>query len=743
MVVLINAVIGTLIAWVLVRDDFPGKAVVNGLIDLPFALPTIVAGPDAPVALRTAQPLRHQRRLRPARHHPRAAVRDAALRGALRPAGAAGARPRDGGGRRLARRVDAHGAAADHPAEPGARDPRPAARWRSRAASASSGRSCSSPATSRTRPRSRPSTSSARSRRTSPRRPPRCAGVPARLLAGRADRASTSSAAACRATRSQHDRGHPSPPPRRRAPVPSDGPRRGPASCGCTVRGIALLYLLLLLVLPVAMVFLRTFEWGIDPFLKAISRPAFQSAFWLTVQITVITVPVTHGAGHRDRAGDRAAAVPRPGAAQRPGRPAVRAVAGGHRPVPVPGLRARTAPSARSWTASASRSSSRCPGMVLATIFVCLPFVIREVIPVLREIGTDQEEAAYTLGASHWRTFWRVTLPAIRWGVIYGIILTTARSLGEYGAVAIVSGKISGKTETLTVHVEERYLAFDLIGAYSAAIVLATLAVLVLIGMQVYQSGRLHRRRHSTDHDAAHVGHPGRRSHGHHRPPRDQAVRRASSPSTTSPWTSPTASLTALLGPVRAAARPRCCASSAGSRSPMTGTVELLGRDVTHVPPQQRGIGFVFQHYAPFKHMTVWDNVAFGLTIRKRPKAEIERKVKELLTLVQIGHSRRPVSLAAVGRPAAADGARPGARGRAQGAAARRAVRRARRARAQGAARLAAAAARRDARHDRVRDPRPGGGDGCRRPHRGHGQGPHRAGGDAPRRSTSTRPTSS
>jgi sulfate transport system permease protein len=146
--------------------------------------------------------------------------------------------------------------------------------------------------------------------------------------------------------------------------------------------------------------------------------------------------------------------------------------------------------------------------MILATLFVSLPFVVREVIPVLREIGTDQEQAAYTLGASRWATFWRVTLPAIRWGVIYGIILTTARSLGEYGAVAIVSGKISGKTETMTVHVEERYLAFDLIGAYSAAIVLATLAVLVLIGMQVYQSGRL-RRRQSADHHAASAADPG------------------------------------------------------------------------------------------------------------------------------------------------------------------------------------------------------------------------------------------
>jgi sulfate transport system permease protein len=150
------------------------------------------------------------------------------------------------------------------------------------------------------------------------------------------------------------------------------------------------------------------------------------------------------------------------------------------------------------------------PGMVLATIFVSLPFVVREVMPVLREIGTDQEEAAYTLGASQWRTFWRVTLPAIRWGVIYGIILTTARSLGEFGAVAIVSGKISGKSETLTTHVEERYLAFDLVGAYTASIVLATMALTVLLAMTAYQSGRFQRRR-SRD--------------GHQRPSADEAVR--------------------------------------------------------------------------------------------------------------------------------------------------------------------------------------------------------------------------
>ena len=104
------------------------------------------------------------------------------------------------------------------------------------------------------------------------------------------------------------------------------------------------------------------------------------------------------------------------------------------------------------------------PAMVIATIFVSLPFVAREVVPTLREIGDEQEQAARTLGASGWQTFRRITLPSIRWAVIYGVILTTARCLGEYGAVAVVSGRIQGQTETATLRVEERYDSFDLAG---------------------------------------------------------------------------------------------------------------------------------------------------------------------------------------------------------------------------------------------------------------------------------------
>jgi len=109
------------------------------------------------------------------------------------------------------------------------------------------------------------------------------------------------------------------------------------------------------------------------------------------------------------------------------------------------------------------------------------------VVPVLREIGDEQEEASATLGASSWQTFWRVTLPAIRWGVAYGVVLTMARALGEFGAVSVVSGRVIGKTESLTLHVEERYQSFDYVGAYAASVLLAMLAIATLVAMTVFR----------------------------------------------------------------------------------------------------------------------------------------------------------------------------------------------------------------------------------------------------------------
>ena len=125
------------------------------------------------------------------------------------------------------------------------------------------------------------------------------------------------------------------------------------------------------------------------------------------------------------------------------------------------------------------------PGMVLASIFVSLPFVVRETVPVLQEIGTEQEQAASTLGANAWQTFRRITLPAIRWGVAYGVVLTTARVLGEFGAVTIVSGSISGETETLPIFVQKQFDAFNDPGAYGASLLLALLALMTLLAMNL------------------------------------------------------------------------------------------------------------------------------------------------------------------------------------------------------------------------------------------------------------------
>ncbi len=130
------------------------------------------------------------------------------------------------------------------------------------------------------------------------------------------------------------------------------------------------------------------------------------------------------------------------------------------------------------------------PGIVLATIFVSLPFVAREVAPVLREIGDEQEQAAATLGANGWQTFRRITLPAIRWGLIYGVVLATARAIGEFGAVSVVSGKISGETETLTLLVEKRFQNFDLAGAYAASALLAVIALVTLVAMTLLNKRR-------------------------------------------------------------------------------------------------------------------------------------------------------------------------------------------------------------------------------------------------------------
>lgn len=128
------------------------------------------------------------------------------------------------------------------------------------------------------------------------------------------------------------------------------------------------------------------------------------------------------------------------------------------------------------------------PGIIMATAFVSLPLVVREVIPVLQEIGTEQEQAARSLGASATQTFWRITLPSIKWAVVYGVVLTLARSLGEFGAVKVVSGNVLGETRTATLAVEEKYLNFDQQGAYAIAFLLASVSVVAILIVSVLRA---------------------------------------------------------------------------------------------------------------------------------------------------------------------------------------------------------------------------------------------------------------
>ena len=249
------------------------------------------------------------------------------------------------------------------------------------------------------------------------------------------------------------------------------------------LRGVAFGYLAAILLGPLSLVFYRTFENGFGAAWDALSTPETINAFKLTLIITAIAVPLNTVFGIAC-----ALAIVR---RRFPGKGLVNAFVDlplALSPVVV-GLALFLLYGREGWFGFLGDHGIQIlfslPAMVIATIFVSLPFVAREVVPTLREIGDEQEQAARTLGANSWQTFWRITLPAIRWAVIYGVILTTARCLGEYGAVAVVSGRLQGETETATLRVEERYQSLDIAGAYAISIVLALIAVLVLVAMTV------------------------------------------------------------------------------------------------------------------------------------------------------------------------------------------------------------------------------------------------------------------
>lgn len=254
-----------------------------------------------------------------------------------------------------------------------------------------------------------------------------------------------------------------------------------------TLRFAALGYLALLLVIPVGLVLYRTFEPGPIAVWDSITTPAAVNAFWLTLEIAAIAVVLNTVLGVLT-----ALLLVR---SRFRGKWAIEALLDlpfAVSPVVI-GLSLILVYGRGGWLADLPfQVIFALPGMVLATVFVSLPFVAREVVPVLREVGDEQEQAAATLGASRWQTFWRITLPAIRWGVAYGVVLSTARAIGEFGAVSVVSGKVAGETVTLTLLVENRFQNFDLAGAYAASALLAVIALGTLLAMTLIKPRRDH-----------------------------------------------------------------------------------------------------------------------------------------------------------------------------------------------------------------------------------------------------------
>jgi len=246
------------------------------------------------------------------------------------------------------------------------------------------------------------------------------------------------------------------------------------------LRLVAVVYLAGLLVLPLGMILWRTFEHGPWPVWEALTSPYALHALWLTLLMVVISVPLNtlFGVGV-------ALLLAR---GRFPGKSLLSAIIDlplALSPVVV-GLALVLAYGTSGWFGPALQALGirvifALPGMVLANVFISLPFVAKEVLPVLREIGQEQEQAAYTLGASPLQTFIRVTLPAIRSAVAYGVVLTTARVLGEYGAVNVVSGNLEGRTQTLTMYVADRFQQYDETGTYAASVLLACLGVAMLL----------------------------------------------------------------------------------------------------------------------------------------------------------------------------------------------------------------------------------------------------------------------
>lgn len=260
--------------------------------------------------------------------------------------------------------------------------------------------------------------------------------------------------------------------------------------------GLVFLYFTVFILLPVGAMFAGAFTKGWPAFWRELTRPEAMHALFLTFVITAIVTVlnavfgvilaillVRHrwpGLGLLRRIADLPFAVS--------------PVVAGFMLIILYGPRGILGTFFAGWGVKVVYA---LPGMVLATLFVTLPFVIKEVSLVLQEIGTEQEQAATILGASPWHIFWRITLPGIRWGLLYGLTLTVARSLGEFGAVLVVSGNVINRTQTATLHIYQTYADFNYLGSYAVAAFLAIISFTILISLELIKKKK----------GAAHNGH--------------------------------------------------------------------------------------------------------------------------------------------------------------------------------------------------------------------------------------------
>lgn len=257
---------------------------------------------------------------------------------------------------------------------------------------------------------------------------------------------------------------------------------------------VALAYLSLVIYIPTINVFVQAFHKGVSPFLSNLTEPNFLSAARLTLILALIAVPVNTAFGL-----SAAWALTRK---KFPGRAFILSVIDlpfSISPV-VAGLMLVLLYGRNGWFGAwliehDIKIIFALPGMILATAFVSIPFVAREVIPILDELGKDQEEAAATLGANGFQIFWRVTLPNIRWGLLYGVLLTNARAMGEFGAVSVVSGNIASETQSLPLFIEDAYKQYQTEAAFSAAVILALLALVTLVLKEVLESKTGHSKK--------------------------------------------------------------------------------------------------------------------------------------------------------------------------------------------------------------------------------------------------------